>query len=62
MVFDPSDPVRVPEVPVGDCPLYVGFEDGEDDHVTLKLLSYGGIVKLVDWGSKCQPVTNPIGA
>ena len=40
MVFDPSDPVRVPEVPVGDCPLYVGFEDGEDDHVKSKEDSY----------------------
>ena len=40
MVFDPSVPVRVPEVPVGDCPLYVGFEDGEDDHVKSKEDSY----------------------
>ena len=62
MVFDPSDPVRVPDVPEGLWELYEGLDDEDDDHVTSKLLSYWGIVKLVDSELKYQPVTNPIGA
>ena len=48
MVFDPSVPVRVPDVPEGLWELYEGLDDEDDDHVTSKLLSYWGIVKLVD--------------
>ena len=45
--FVAREPVKVPDVPVGELPSYTGFVDEEDDHVTSKLLSYWGIVKVV---------------
>ena len=43
-----SDPVKVPEVEEGDCPLYCGLEVAADDHVKSKDDSYCGIVNEVD--------------
>ena len=47
MEFVVNEPVKVPDVPVGELPSYAGFVDEADDHVTSKLLSYWGIVKVV---------------